>query len=430
MAAGCKIKAKKGSMKMKKQKKLIALTAAAVMVSASCVQAMDIYDPQSKTYNMADIYTSSVPQWEGWWYWDNDTDALKTCPESAEDSFDGSTRYIRFEEKAEGSTKYSWTYFGPTLGNSMGYSGSGAGLETFRYPNVGKERVEIVFRFDDTDNYTAIGYNKPFGIRLPVLKTDGSVGYYGIQAYYWNEEPKTFNIQETVTGSSFSGIGNIEAGEWYRLAIESDVVNKTVVATVYTINNGTDEFRTSFTYNIDDMYANLRGVQLLFGNAVQFDIGEIKITSDTFSIKDAQITEADNMITASMNIGNNAIAQNEQWDSNEVRTTTPYLVVAQYDNDGRLISADYSKIDDLQPLTQSSGHIYLSPDMTEAPETGSSLALTMKDFYKPVTASVEKADNYAYAKAFVWDSLEEPVPYMAAMTKDVPETPAEESGAE
>lgn len=407
---------------MKNLKKIAALTAVAAMLSVSCVQAMDIYDPQSKTYNMSDIFTSNVPQYEGWWYWDSETNGLKTCPESAEDTFDGSTRYIRFEEKGEGDAKFKWTYFGPTLANADGYSGSGDSLKTFRYPNVGKERVEIVFRFDDTDNYTAVGQNVPFGLRLPVVMTDGSVRYYGVESYYWNESARTLNMRQTVDGNTFSGTGNIEAGQWYRVAIESDVVNKTVIATVYTINNGVDEFRASFTYTINDMYATLRGIQVLFGNAVQFDIGEIKLTSDTFSIKDAQISEVDGKITASMNIGNNAIAQNGQWDGNEVRTTTPYLVVAQYDAEGRLISADYSKIDSLTALDQQGGHVFISPALTEASEGNYSLAATMQDFYKPVTVSVDKADNYAYAKAFVWDSLEEPVPYMAAMTKDVPQT--------
>lgn len=441
---------KKGRMKMKKITKIVSLAMAAMMAASASASAMTFNEPMSFEITPESFYnrgyqtdTASGYSCYGWGtamygdkYYDNGYIPAATDenpnPEKIIDTFDGKTKYAHFpaDENNTGfqliRTLHQWNGDANTSSNYVG--------------SFGKTRYEVIFRMDDTrdwekqfpsDWYSALSVQQEYidsnnqynsidiAANWPITNDANEVLGYWL-AYY----PKDANA---------IGVGQLFFNEWYRMRIDVDVQSKTfdfILDKYRDDQSGQVDNVRKETYQLSDI-ACATSARFRWDSILEtMDFGGLKITRDSWDIKDLTVDDTSNAsnVQASVKIANNAPANDcemmrpypiaNEWASRaetmytydncnddtlyKAKTTSPTLILAQYDASGRLIGLN-SKSEEIPTLNWGYS------------ETAKSAAADANFAYKTISFDVPKEANYSYAKVYLWNNINEIVPFAAAV---------------
>lgn len=464
---------KKGSNYMKKLTKICSLAIAAVMTTSAAASAMTFNEPMSHEFPFDSFYKGEqfysgyghsyyhgISSYKGTNYYDNGYTPEATegneNPEKIIDSYDGESKYLHLESNA--SNPNSNCVF-----NVM--KDWAANWDNTRFVgSFGKTRLEAIIRLDDYigtnngGNNDIAGGGQNFSLVLEAVNAaeTGSYGL-GIKGYYpqtadTTDTNKVTGIMLESCGTTASGTGYLTAlefGKWYRIRIDADVQNSAVEFTFdrYDASGNIDWTRT--------YERTMQATKCIAGSWLRYpatlmtlDIAEMKQTRDGMDIKTVDISDStDNTVTASVQVASNAPANDssntykyidsngsEQWttqaestkwsydgDSGEERcvsrTTSPTLILAQYDEGGRLLGVQSKALDTLPTLLW--GRTLESGKKKASADTGFE--------HKNIEITFDKETGYSYAKAYVWNNMSELVPYTESVSTQKVE---EETSAE
>ena len=427
---------------MKKLTKIFSLAIAAVMTTAATASAMTFNEPMSYQFPL-EAYSknqrfysgdghSCYPQIESFYgtkYYDN---GYTTPAESEEgesvktiDSFDGATKYMHIGNSSS-NPDYS-------VMNVMFDHGDVATSTRF-VGSFGKTRSEVTFRLSE---YTGDGTESyMLGFYQNVIKADGTAATIGIKAYYpFYDENKAIKGYMLRTVYDEQYVGEILFGKWYRMIVDIDVQNSKmeyILEQYKDDKSGQIEKTVKKECNIPDLKCVANMYYRWNAKIYSVDIANLKMTRDALDIKDLTVDgTAQNTITAHVQVASNAPANDythnytyidsngiEKWVTNKLSTlwsydgdtgiercvskeTSPTLILAQYDKDGTLLNVESKTLDSLPTLSW--GRTANQNTRADA---------SVADFeYKNIDITFNKESGYSYAKAYVWNNMDELVPY-------------------
>lgn len=439
---------------MKKTTKIFSIAIAAVMTTAVTASAMTFNEPMShefplEKYSKNESFYSgyghscypNINNFSGAYYYDN---GYTTTTENNEevktiDSFDGTTKYMHIGYNASNP--------GYTLLNLMTDYGDNATATRF-VGSFGKTRTEVTVRLSDYNGDGSESYR--MGLYQNVIKADGTTAAFGVKAYYNVDTNKGYMLQTTGTSPNEQYLGQMLFDKWYRMIIDIDVQNSKLEFILEQYKDGTSgeiEKTTTRSFDIPAIKCVASSYYRWNSQKYAVDIANLKMTRDTLDIKNLTVDEtSDDIVTASVQAASNAPANdykhnytyidslgNEKWvtgkestlwsydadtgiDRCVSKTTSPTLILVQYDKDGRLLKIEHKALDSLPTLKW--GRTANEATRNNASDAGFA--------YQNLTVSFAKEANYSYAKAYVWNNINDIVPYTASISTEIAEeTPAE-----
>ena len=418
---------------------------ATVMMLSVTANAMVINEPLSVEFPIKNIATStnyndSTRSWyptknsfvAGSYYYDT---GYTLNDNKIVDTYDGTTPYFHLTKAG---------YNGVVTLNSMKKWGKDIKSAANHVGSFGKTRMEVIFRLNDANSTSGFTQDGFFGVQMDFIKeTDGSAQTMNMMQVYYvspqNGDYTNFNLQPSTGGfvSETEGgmplASNMPFGKWYRLTLDVDCQADRMEAVLEQFKDDqSGEVDSTLTqkhsYKFKDQYKMtcVGAATLRFrANQVSADIAQMKLTRDGVYVKDAIIddTNVAEKLTASVKVASNVPANDyerqvllpiaNKYDTNKYmfwkydyctddtlytpKTTSPMLILAQYDAKGSLLGFD-TKTVDLGTLSWG-----VNTKGTDASIAGFN--------YKDMEITVEKEENYSYAKAFVWNNLDACVPY-------------------
>ena len=258
------------------------------------------------------------------------------------------------------------------------------------YKKIGKSTGRSHFTFEFAIDDTGIT-NRAGGRNAMRLRLWGAAGPYSLYAGTgWSK------------GTACVGVGNFDcmwagnepnkafvpAGTWCRYYVDYDRYTNQMVVGIKNADTEADLVGPFTVTMTEDPYIAIQSGLPRYNNATYY-FGEMKYWKDTFVCNNASkaITADETTVTAKVNMANDVDTELRavSYGVNGVNTSEPMLILAQYDENDHFLGLTS------KPLTG------LLPRDTATKNT----APTMHE----MSVSMAKADGYAYAKAFLWDSM-------------------------
>ena len=181
-----------------------------------------------------------------------------------------------------------------------------------------------------------------------------------------------------------SGYNNwTTADAWYKYHININYYTNTVTVGVTNMSTGEEVF-TPYVTTFDPVkYPALSTAVTtsIHRYGADYAIDDVTDSRDIFIYKDAAITADDTNVTAKVQFANDVLAGAYNPPYNGTGHE-PMLILATYDKDGRLINVNSVK-----------------PTINNTRKANEAVT------WNEVTVSVNKEDNYSYARAYLWKSL-------------------------
>ena len=258
--------------------------------------------------------------------------------------------------------------------------------------STGRSHFTFEFAIDDTGITKRAGGRNSMRLRMKGVDNDNDDAYsYALFAGTgWSQGTACVGVgkYDTQWAGHETNKAFVPAGTWCRYYVDYDrYTNKMVVG----IKNADTEADLVGPFEVamkkDPAFA-LQSALPSFNNATYY-IGEMKYWKDTFVCDNASkaITDDGTTVTAKVNMANDVSTslRASSYGVSGVNTSEPMLILAQYDANDHFLG-----------LTTKS----LSGELPRDTQTQTT-APTMRE----MSVTMDKADGYAYAKAFLWDSM-------------------------
>lgn len=377
---------------MKKSiKKIVSLLATATIVFSS-VSALAAPEGWSTTLDFSDRY------------WEETVNTIKTTENpSVANIFEyaGSINGLNkaratFDASYETEGGRSYIKLTPT-NVTEALTGQGIAVEGDFYNKIGKSTGRSHFTFDFTllDTVTNDAVRRG-GQNAMKLRLNGDAGGYSLKV-----------APDFSTGRMLVAVGNydaqwahldnqgsssVAAGTWCRYYVDYDCYTNQMVVGIKNADTGDDIVGPLTKTLTQSPYLKIQSSLPSFNNAT-YCLGDMKYWKDTFVCDNASkaITADETTVTAKVDMAND-VSQSLTWwlYGNKVfndnkNSSEPMLILAQYDANDHFLGLTSKPLTDLLPRD--------TRTETTAP--------TMHE----MSVSMAKADGYAYAKAFLWDSM-------------------------
>ena len=414
---------------MKKFRTIIsALAAAAVITTIPAQAAIEVYNPITRTFDLADFLPNA--EFSDFIYKDvYSSSSLVLGIESDEDGNvindtynNGTDKYWYAPKDAESKKLNVFS----TCGTDYNIYGGTSGNEISRYASVyGRMHTEAIVRF--TDSAQAGFSNTNEGLSVLGFKKSGGIAGFTIYPNYINQDG-TIQISAKGAGSEMY-INAYKPGTWLKFSIDVDVPNDAVEFTVTDLSANKEIVRKQKLSACGEEITNIVcGARMRFSNTnYGISIAKIATTRDTFVVDDFSVTDSEK-VTASAKMANHGSngnyrfsivnsdgTQTPMYDATAVANLckkTPMLILAQYDSEGRLLDCRFNKPESLTS-TFGAGQFYINPTHVE---NKSESRLTEKVDWQNVSIECDKSAGYSYAKAYVWTGLDSQKPYLESVS--------------
>ena len=278
--------------------------------------------------------------------------------------------------------------------------GQGIAVEGYLFNKIGKTTGRQHFTFDFTllDTVTnPVVDGKKVDVRrggqnAMKLRLNGDAGGYSLKV-----APDFSTGRMLVAVGSYNaqwahldnqGSNVVTAGTWCRYYVDYDCYTNQMVVGIKNADTGDDIVGPLTKTLTQSPYLDIQSSLPSFNNAT-YCLGDMKYWKDTFVCDNSSkaITADETTVTAKVNMANDVDTELRavSYGVNGVNTSEPMLILAQYDENDHFLGLTS------KPLTG------LLPRDTATKNT----APTMHE----MSVSMAKADGYAYAKAFLWDSM-------------------------
>lgn len=446
---------------MKKFTKVIALTVVAIMalaVSASASVADDIgfkmVDPVSYEAKLADYGTDTVLELE------SSYNAPGNMAYVSEATPFGTKGYL--SHKYDANTSNASSMFTVGVGNGV-VDGVADGLKARLPGNLGKQKIEVIFRLDDVGNVTGLADNV-LDIRNFFIKNDGKTGVIGMKVGYVNLG--YYGRYDSDESDKSLGM-NFETKKWYRFVIVEDLPAGVMNFYMEKWNDTTNKFeiaRDAIQLSAENrtctgrnVYCFTNGVRVRLSNLMSWDIAQIKITRDNTLVYSKNpndyttgLNKVDNVktgidtvfmgnnnttVSATAYVAGNAFGldggnQPTSWYTYEdgtylPRTTNPVLIAAQYDANGNLVAVNTATASISTTNAGYRGGNYVDSDPSATPTADGEYNAVMQHSldFKKLELSADKHKNSegeidtASAKYFLWNDFSGMVPLTDVIEK-------------
>ncbi len=192
----------------------------------------------------------------------------------------------------------------------------------------------------------------------------------------------------SIGGETGGNYKNVPSGTWCRYYLDYDRYTNELVAGIKNADTGEDLVGPLTTTMTKDPEVALQ-TWLAGCNNATYSIGEMKYWKDTFVCDNSSkaITADETKVTAKVNMANDVDTELRaaSYGVNGVNTSEPMLILAQYDENDHFLGLTSKSLSGLLPRDTATKNT--APTMHE------------------MSVSMDKADGYAYAKAFLWDSM-------------------------
>lgn len=283
-------------------------------------------------------------------------------------------------------------------------TGQGIAVEGYFFNKIGKTTGRQHFTFDFTllDTVTnPVVDGKEVDVRrggqnAMKLRLNGDAGGYSLKV-----APDFSTGRMLVAVGSYDaqwahldnqGSNVVTAGTWCRYYVDYDCYTNQMVVGIKNADTGDDIVGPLTKTLTQSPYLQIQSSLPSFNNAT-YCLGDMKYWKDTFVCDNSSkaITADDTTVTAKVDMAND-VSQSLTWwlYGNKVfndnkNSSEPMLILAQYDANDHFLGLTSKPLTDLLPRD--------TRTETTAP--------TMHE----MSVSMAKADGYAYAKAFLWDSM-------------------------
>ena len=306
-----------------------------------------------------------------------------------------------FNVSYETDAKRSYIKLVPKDNSTLITRGSQLAVEGSFYKKIGKStgRSHFTFEFAIVDNMT----NRLQSENVIKVRLNGAAGGYSLLAGTgYGAGHMAVGIgnydSDYVQHGSIGGSEGVNfkpylpSGTWCRYYVDYDRYTNQMVVGIKNADTEEDIVGPLTATLTADPYLEIQSWLVGCNNAT-FCIGEMKYWKDTFVCDNSSkaITADDTTVTAKVDMANDVGKQlawytygNATW-ADHTNTSEPMLILAQYDANDHFLGLTSKPLTDLLPrdtATQST-----APTMHE------------------MSVSMAKADGYAYAKAFLWDSM-------------------------
>ncbi len=200
-------------------------------------------------------------------------------------------------------------------------------------------------------------------------------------------------VQHAALGGANGGNSReIPCGTWCRYYLDYDCYTNKLVAGIKNADTGEDIIGPLESTLTKTPYFSPK-MSIPQRNNATFCIGDMKYWKDTFVCDNSSkaITADDTTVTAKVNMANDVSTDlvwyaygNATWEDH-TNTSEPMLILAQYDENDHFLGLTSKSLSGLLPRDTATKNT--APTMHE------------------MSVSMDKADGYAYAKAFLWDSM-------------------------
>ncbi len=305
--------------------------------------------------------------------------------------------------------------------------------------NLGRQKIEVVFRFNNTANASG----DIFDIRNFYVKNDGTAGtnLIGMKVTGKSGDGLVWNTR--LDSSNDGGGGTMNPNTWYKMVVYTDIP-RNIQSTYLEQWNGSSftVARNPFDMNLArccdgiNVHCFENAARVRFTNAMDWDIAQIKITRDntlyykenpndeTFTSADkiervlpglaTNKLNADGQIVARTYIAGNAFGTKgdgtpTDWytyadGSYAPKVSNPILVIAQYDENGKLVDADFATAE--TPTLNAgyrTGKVECNPTVEPTEGNVAAPVLQHKLEFKKLEIKMTKADETKKAKIFLWN---------------------------
>lgn len=441
---------------MKKFTKVIALTVVAIMalaVSASASKVDDIgfkmLDPVSYEAKLDEYggtntleleYVQGIPG--------NMTYVNEATPF-------GTKGYLSHTYDASTANADSLFQFGTGNGTLNGVA---SGTLCSRLPgNLGRQKIEVIFRITDVTNASQAANAEIFDIRNFFVKNDKSTAVIGMKVS--GVSGNTLSWQGRFdSDETDKNLGSLNTGEWYRYVILEDVPGNVQNMYIEKWNSSTNKFeiardalelKDNRTCEGRNAYCYTSSVRVRLTNLMSWDIAQVKITRDntlayknsptaTYSTPSDRYNQVKTGVITNFNgdsgttiVGRTYVAGNAfgldanqqptKWytyedGTYEPKTTNPVLIVAQYDESGNLITVNTASdtISTLNAGYRGNSVVSCDPDATPTAATEYNAVMQHELDFKTLEIRAPKADGVKFAKIYLWSGTSNMVPLTEA----------------
>jgi hypothetical protein len=391
---------KRGETMKKSIKKIVSLLATATIVFSS-VSALAAPEGWSTTLDFSGKY------------WEETVNTIKTTENpSVANIFEyaGSINGLNkaratFDASYETEGGRSYIKLTPT-NVTEALTGQGIAVEGDFFTKIGKTTGRQHFTFDFTllDTVTnPVVDGKEVDVRrggqnAMKLRLWGDAGGYSLKvAPGWEANSMivsvgNYDAQWAHLDNATNGSNVVTAGTWCRYYVDYDCYTNQMVVGIKNADTGDDIVGPITKTLTQSPYLQIQSSLPSFNNAT-YCLGDMKYWKDTFVCDNSSkaITADDTTVTAKVDMANDVSTSltwwlygNATWDDH-TNTSEPMLILAQYDANDHFLG-----------LTTKS----LSGELPRDTQTQTT-APTMHE----MSVTMDKADGYAYAKAFLWDSM-------------------------